>query len=104
MKSVVVGGVTLERHRRYVMAYLSLPGVGERVRVQGFGLPDGNLFVVRPCSLTDDQRQAAVDRVRSVMAEKVIELPHLSREEAAALGRSTPRSANLPSTRRPRGS
>lgn len=96
MKSVVIGDVALKRHRRYVAAYLALPGVGERVRVQDFGLPDDNLWVVRPCSLTDEQRQAAVDKVRAVMAEKVIKLPRLSREEAATLGRSMPRSAQLP--------
>jgi hypothetical protein len=104
MKSVVVGDVALEHHRRYVAAYLALPCVAERVRVQGFGLPDGNLWVVRPCSLTDEQRQAAVDAVRTAMAEKVIQLPRLSRDEAATLGRSMPRSAPLPERGRPRGS
>ena len=74
---MVVRDVALERHRRYVAAHLALPGVAEGVRVQGFGLPDGNLWVVRPCSLTDKQRHTAVDKVRAVMAERVIELPYL---------------------------
>ena len=96
MKSVVVGDVALERHGRYVAAYLELPGVAERVRVQGFGLPDGNLWLVRPCSLTDEQRRVAVDEVRAAMAGKAMKLPLLSRAEAATLGRSMPRSAHLP--------
>jgi hypothetical protein len=86
-------GVVLECHRRYLFAYLKPADVPGRVRVQAFGLPDGNRWEVRPCELTDEQRKLAVSKVRAAMVQEGIDLPRLSREEAAVVGRSMPRPA-----------
>jgi hypothetical protein len=92
MKAVKVGDMVVEQHRGYVVAYLPLPGMSECARVQAFGLPDGNLWDVRPCSLRQEEREAIVDRVRATMRETGIELPRLSRQEAARRGRVMPQS------------